>query len=75
MTELTVVTFGPTNLGIYINGKLEEIGEPHMEGRLLRKIMESDTQISETNTEHYKFREWVGMPNTLKEAEEMYGDS
>ncbi len=72
MTTLTVVTFEPRTLGVYIDGELHERGESYMEGRILRDIIESDTQIDETETEHAYPDKWEGMPQTLDELYEMY---
>lgn len=72
MTTLTVVTFEPQTLGVYIDGELHEAGESYMEGRILRDIIESDREIDETETEHAYPERWEGMPQTLDELYEMY---
>jgi len=72
MTTLTVVTFEPETLGIYIDGNLYECGETYMEGRILREIIESDQEIDTTETRHAYPERWQGIPETLAELEEIY---
>lgn len=74
MSTLTTVTFEPDRIGIYIDGELHERGESYMEPRILKEIMVTDINISETWELHYHFEQWKGMPSTLTEAEQMYGD-
>jgi len=72
VTTLTVVTFEPQTLGVYIDGELYDSGESYMEGRILREIIESDKEIDETETNHAYPERWEGMPQTLDELDEMY---
>jgi len=75
MSKLTVVTFEPDTLGFYVDGKLDNTGESYMEGRILREYIESDTKFDETSTRHYNWeRPWEGVPDTLDECDEIYGD-
>lgn len=73
-TTLTVVTFEPNTIGVYIDGELYERGDSYMEGRILRDIIESDKEIDVTGTRHIHFDKWQGTPQTLEELEEMYGE-
>jgi len=73
-TTLTVVTFEPETLGFYIDGELHKSGDGYMEGRILREIIESDRVIDTTGTKHVHYDRWEGMPQTLEELDEMYGD-
>jgi hypothetical protein len=72
MTTLTVVTFEPETIGVYIDGKLHERGETYMEGRILREIIESDINIDNTETIHVYPDRWHGMPETLEQLEDIY---
>jgi len=72
MTTLTVVTFEPETIGVYIDGTLHERGETYMEGRILREIIESDRDIDTTETEHAYPKQWEGMPQKLEEVKEIY---
>ena len=71
---LTVVTFEPDTIGVYVDGDLHDSGESYMEGRILRDIIESDMQIDTCRTDHFHFDRWKGVPRTLEECEEMYGE-
>jgi predicted NUDIX family NTP pyrophosphohydrolase len=72
MTTITVVTFEPETIGVYIDGTLHDLGETYMEGRILRQIIESERNIDTTETEHAYFEQWEGVPNELEEVEEIY---
>jgi hypothetical protein len=71
---LTVVTFEPDGIGVYVDGDLHDEGHGYMEGDILRGIIESDIEIDKCQTDHFHFDRWKGMPKTLEECEEMYGD-
>jgi hypothetical protein len=72
MSTLTVVTFEPETLGVYIDGERYKSGDTYMEGRILREIIESDLEIESTETDHVHYDTWRGVPDTLNELEEMY---
>jgi hypothetical protein len=72
-TTLTVVTFEPNTIGVYINGDLYKSGDSYMEGDILREIIEGDREIDTTREDHIHFERWEGMPETLDEVTELYG--
>jgi len=74
MTKLTVVTYEPETIGVYIDGELHKRGESYMEARIMRDIMVSDINVTETETMWFGPERWEGMPDTIEEAEELYGD-
>jgi len=73
MTTLTVVTFEPETIGIYIDGQIEKVGEKYMEGEKLMNIMESDITIDNTKTEHAHYEMWEGVPETIEKVKNTYG--
>jgi len=74
MTTLTVITFEPDSIGVYVDDELYDEGHGYMESDILRDIIESDIEIDRTTTEHYHFDRWEGMPQSPEEAEKMYGE-
>jgi hypothetical protein len=72
MTTLTVVTFEPETIGVYIDGELHKRGESYMEARILRELLVSDQTIDEAETKHVHPEQWRGMPDTLDELENTY---
>lgn len=74
MSKLTVVTFEPDSIGVYIDGELYTRGDTYMEARIMRDIMvDDDYNITETETKHVYVDTWRGMPQTIEEGAEMYG--
>ena len=74
MTTLTIVTFEPNTVGFYVDGELDELGEKYMEPDILSEYLVIDVEIDKVCRDHYNFGRWKGIPNTLDQCEEMYGE-
>jgi hypothetical protein len=73
MSTLTVVTFEPDTIGVYIDGEKYNSGHTYMEARIMRDIMvDDDVNVTETESKHVHPETWRGMPATLEELDEMY---
>lgn len=73
-TTLTVVTFEPDWMAVYIDDDLYRDAHDYQEADILRDLIESDTEIDTVNTFWLNPSTWRGVPDSPAEAKEMYGD-
>ena len=70
--ELHVIDVEPNTSLMYLNGELDASLDNYMKERYYQDLLEQEATY-EVSQEHIHVDTWQGRPQTLEEAQEMYG--